>query len=244
MDTKIHRFLDNRDFDSKNLLIHLLDDEYNESDEEVPNLITHSYYCCSKDFLNKINCVDGTTILTLNCQSLSAKYDSICILLRSMQYKIDVICLHETWCETQSQYEKFPLDHYNYVATCCTATKHGGLITYLKKDYDYKYKHYGNHSNIWESQFIEISNQTSKKSTVIGPHRILILIYTSLIESHINYCILLWGTNYDKIFKLQKQAIRTISLNHFKAHTSPLFKSMNFFRYKGYIPITAIKIVL
>ena len=59
------------------------------------------------------------------------------------------------------------------------------------------------------------------------PHRILILIYTSLIESHINYCILLWGANYDKIFKLQKQAIRTISLNHFKAHTSPLFKSMH-----------------
>ena len=133
MDTKINRFLDNRDFDTKNSLIHLLDDEYKESDEEVPNLITHSYYCCSKDLLNKINCVDGTTILTLNCQSLSAKYDSICILLRSMQYKIDVICLQETWCETQSQYEKFPLDHYNYVATCCTGTKHGGLITYIKK---------------------------------------------------------------------------------------------------------------
>ena len=32
---------------------------------------------------------------------------------------------------------------------------------------------------------------------------------------------------YDNIFKLQKQAIRTISLNHFKAHTSPLFKSIN-----------------
>ena len=59
------------------------------------------------------------------------------------------------------------------------------------------------------------------------PHILLFWYTTSLIESHINYCLLLWGTNYDKIFKLQKQAIRTISLNHFKAHTSPLFKSMN-----------------
>ena len=66
-------------FNSKNSLIHLLDDEYKESDEEVQNLITHSYYCCSKDLFNNINCVDGTTILTLNCQSLSAKYDSLCI---------------------------------------------------------------------------------------------------------------------------------------------------------------------
>ena len=28
------------------------------------------------------------------------------------------------------------------------------------------------------------------------------MLYISLIESHINYCRLLWGTNYDKIFKL------------------------------------------
>ena len=84
--------------DYKSSLIHLLDDGYKESDEEVPNLITHSYYCCSKDLLNNINCVDGTTILTLNYQSLSAKYDSLCILLRSIKYKIDVISLHETWC--------------------------------------------------------------------------------------------------------------------------------------------------
>ena len=78
----------------------------------------------------------------------------------------------------------FPLDNYNYVATCCTATKHGGLITYIKKDYDYKYKHYGNHSTIWESQFIEISNQTSKKSTVIGN------IYIDLQNPRMNHYIL------------------------------------------------------
>ena len=61
------------DFDTNNSLIHLLHDEYKESDEDVSNLITHSYYCCSKDVLNNINCVDGTTILTLNCQYLSVK---------------------------------------------------------------------------------------------------------------------------------------------------------------------------
>ena len=72
-------------------------------------------------------------------------------------------------------------------------------------------------------------NRIPHKFKYVFPHIIVFLIYTSLIESHINYCILLWGTNYDTIFKLQKQAIRTISLNHFKAHT---------------IPITAIKIVL
>ena len=75
---------------------------------------------------------------------------------------------------------------------------------------------------------IQNVNGILHKFKYVFPHIIVFLIYTSLIESHINYCILLWGTNYDTIFKLQKQAIRTISLNHFKAHT---------------IPITAIKIV-
>ena len=51
---------------------------------------------------------------------------------------------------------------------------------------------------------------------------------TSLIENHTLIIVYFYGaTNYEKILKLQKQAIRTISLNHYKAHTSPLFKSMN-----------------
>ena len=33
-------------------------------------------------------------------------------------------------------------------------------------------------------------------------NRILKTIYSSLIESYINYCLVLWGTNYDRIFKL------------------------------------------
>ena len=85
----------------------------------------------------------------------------------------------------------------------------------------------------WHTHVQKVANKIRNvngilhKFKYVFPHIILILIYTSLIESHINYCLLLWGTNYDKIFKLQKQAIRTISLNHFKAHTSPLSKSMN-----------------
>ena len=52
-----------------------------------------------------------------------------------------------------SQYEIFALDNYNYVATCCTSTKHGGLITCIQKD--------GNH-NLKKYQI------KYKKSTVIG----------------------------------------------------------------------------
>ena len=39
----------------------------------------------------------------------------------------------------------------------------------------------------------------------IFPQRILKTIYNSLIESHINYCSVLGGTNYDSILKLKKK---------------------------------------
>ena len=60
----------------------------------------------------------------------------------------------------------------------------------------------------WHTHVQKVANKIRNvngilhKFKYVFPHRILILIYTSLIESHNNYCILLWGTNYDKIFKL------------------------------------------
>ena len=81
----------------------------------------------------------------------------------------------------------------------------------------------------WHTHVQKVANKIRNvngilhKFKYVFPHIILILIYTSLIESHINILSTLMG----QIFKLQKQAIRTISLNHFKAHTSRLFKSMN-----------------
>ena len=47
-------------------------------------------------------------------------------------------------------------------------------------------------------------NWILSKLKYIFPQKILKTIYSSLIESHINYCLVLWGTNYGRIFKLKK----------------------------------------
>ena len=75
-------------------------------------------------------------------------------------------------------------------------------------------------------------NWILRKLKHIIPQRILKTIYSSLIESHINYCLVLWGTNYDRIFKLKKKAVRIILLAHYKSHTSPLFKSLGILNIK------------
>ena len=53
------------------------------------------------------------------------------------------------------------------------------------------------------------------------------MIYNYLILSHINYGILIWGYHSDRLYKLQKRAMRIITLAPYNAHSEPLFKSLN-----------------
>ena len=66
-----------------------------------------------------------------------------------------------------------------------------------------------------------------KKLQLIVPNNILLTIYNTLILPHINYCLLSWGSKLDKIFQLQKRAVRAISGANSKSHTEPLFKFYN-----------------
>ena len=58
------------------------------------------------------------------------------------------------------------------------------------------------------------------------PAYIMKTLYSTLIESHLQYCTLLWAnshvTNIRKLQLLQKKAIRIITSSHYIAHTEPL----------------------
>ena len=56
---------------------------------------------------------------------------------------------------------------------------------------------------------------------------ILKSVYNTLVLPHINYCILSWGSQFDRIHLLQKRAVRNISKSNFRAHIEPLFKEPN-----------------
>ena len=64
-----------------------------------------------------------------------------------------------------------------------------------------------------------------------SPKSILISIYFALFHSQISYGLMAWGTAYndliDKIFLLQKKAVRIISNVGFNDHTQPLFKKLS-----------------
>ena len=89
----------------------------------------------------------------------------------------------------------------------------------------------------WDSHINYIGTKISKcigimyKLRYCLPCSALFSLYNSLILSHIIYCIVVWGncaqTKLDKIFKLQKKAIRICTNSHYLAKSSPLFHKMN-----------------
>ena len=55
---------------------------------------------------------------------------------------------------------------------------------------------------------------------------ILKLIYYALFESHINYACIIWGQNIstiNRLYILQKKALRIINFKERNAHSPPLF---------------------
>ena len=65
----------------------------------------------------------------------------------------------------------------------------------------------------------------SKLKNFLSLH-ILRTLYYSIIHPHLNYGLLVWGFQCNRIAKLQKRAIRTITRSKYNAHTSPLLKQM------------------
>ena len=82
----------------------------------------------------------------------------------------------------------------------------------------------------WSSHTNKIANKISICSGILNklkqylPSLILKTIYNSLIVPHLNYGILAWGYESNRISKLQKKVIRIITNSKFNSHTEPLFK--------------------
>ena len=85
----------------------------------------------------------------------------------------------------------------------------------------------------WKNHIDGISKTMSRNIGVINkvkyfmPEKVLYTLYCTLVLPYLNYGILVWGsackTYLEKLFKLQKWAMRTISNSHYRCHSEPLF---------------------
>ena len=104
------------------------------------------------------------------------------------------------------------------------------------------------HENLkWSPHTSKIAIKISKTIGVLNrlkhylPFNIRLLIYNSLIASHLQYGILVWGYDMGRLVKLQKRPIRTLTRSKYNAHTEPLFKSANLLKLNDMLKLNELK---
>jgi hypothetical protein len=104
-----------------------------------------------------------------------------------------------------------------------------------------------NENMTWTDHINKIANKISRSLGILNrlkhflPMKTKILIYSSLILSHLNFGILAWGYKCNRIVKLQKKAIRILSISKYNAHTEPLFKKLNLLKVEDILKLHELK---
>ena len=83
----------------------------------------------------------------------------------------------------------------------------------------------------WKRHSENICNKCTKMIGIlnrlkyVSPLGIKIMLYNSLILPHINYCIMAWGYKGIRLLKIQKKAVRIITLSGYSTHSEPFLSS-------------------
>ena len=73
------------------------------------------------------------------------------------------------------------------------------------------------------------------------PFSTLKLMYDSLILSHLQFGITCWGFEWNRIFKLQKRALRIMENSKYNAHTETLFKELEMLKVSDIFNVQGMK---
>ena len=99
----------------------------------------------------------------------------------------------------------------------------------------------------WKNHIDKLACKISRSIGIIRkikqfvPQHVLVNLYNSLVLPHINYCLLSWGIQQDRILKLQKRAIRVVTYSRYNAHAEPLFKNLNILMVTDIIRLQQLK---
>ncbi len=99
----------------------------------------------------------------------------------------------------------------------------------------------------WKSHVEYIAGKLSRTNGILNkikhylPLHVKMALYNSLFVPHINYGILLWGNDSERIHKLQKRAIRIVTLNKYNSHTEPIFKELKLLKVMDIYKLNVLK---
>ena len=107
-------------------------DQISPEIENETNLLEHSKYYNDVDFKSVTYNASSSKIsmLSLNCQSINAKFDKLKIFLDDVNkgQPIAAICIHESWGNEEMEMSYLSLPNYSIVFENRRLSMHGGLI--------------------------------------------------------------------------------------------------------------------
>ena len=91
----------------------------------------------------------------------------------------------------------------------------------------------------WKEHVDNISNKCSRIIGILNklkhylPIHVKLMLYNSLIQPPLHYCIKAWGYKCgERIIQLQKKVVGIISLSKYNTHTDSVSKQLNIFKLK------------
>ena len=99
----------------------------------------------------------------------------------------------------------------------------------------------------WSSHSTNIVNRISRTLGIMNRLKRYLsfsamkLKYDSLTLCHLEFGITCWGFEWNRIFKLQKRALRIMTNSKYNAHTEPLFKELEMLKVKNIFDVQCMK---
>ena len=113
---------------------------------------------------------NGFSLLSLNCQSIHAKFDHIKFILAELhkcKFTFSAICLQETWLKGRPpDITLFQLPGYKAFALGASCSVRGGLLIYVSDQYETTIRYSHDNSNIWEGLFLNITGNNIHPMTL------------------------------------------------------------------------------
>lgn len=136
-----------------------------EDNANEPTLFQNSPYYSNSQFIELLaDQLNKFTILSLNCQSLNAKFEllkSYIEMYNTEFSNLSAVCLQETWLSAGSDTSLLQIENYNLIYKGKSCSAHGGVAIYLHDSFQYEIVDFGNNSEIWDGLIIKISTNYS-----------------------------------------------------------------------------------
>ena len=170
---RINPFVNNEGFSAENNLVDILGNNDDNEGDQVISQVKLSTYLDTHELSDKLYLAKSKlSILSLNAQSIMAKFDEFQIAIdqiNSTGQEISIICIQESWLSSECNVQLFKLHSYQLVSKGKYCSNHGGLLIYVHNDFLWEPLDIRESTTGWENLFIKIRHKSlGSKPYIIG----------------------------------------------------------------------------